>query len=124
MRHVLNTGVGTNGRVGGELDRADVGNISRGGNQLEGGLLLRVSDVDGDFAGTHVRQGRLRSVGVFYPLDGLRLTGLPRGGSSRGRGLHSFKISELASGGEKARKSSRKWWRKPRARRRRRPTRE
>ena len=124
LRHVLFLGVGPDRRVRSERELADGGNIGRRGEQLEGGLLLRVSDVDGDLGGTKVLQGRGGIVGVFYPLDSLRLPGLPRGGSGRGGGLHSFGVGELVGRGEKARKNSHRLWQKPRARRRPRPIRE
>lgn len=88
LGHVLFLGVGSDGRVRGELELADGGDIGRGGNQLKGGLLLRVSDVNGDPAGTIVLQGRSRIGGIFNPLDNLLLTSLPRGGLSWGSGLH------------------------------------
>jgi len=92
-RHVLFLGVGADGRVGGELELADRGNIGGGGDQLEGGLLLRVSDVNGDLAGTKVLQGRSRVVGVFDPLNSLFLTGWPRGGGNGRGGLRLFVVS-------------------------------
>lgn len=55
---------------------------------MEGGLLLGVSDVDGDLAGTIILQRRSRTVRVLNPLDGLRLTGLPGGGGNGGSGLY------------------------------------
>lgn len=93
--HVLYVRVGSNGRVWGELDRAVLRNIRRGGDQLKGSLLLRVSNVDGDLAGTEVGQGRSRDVWIVDPLYRLWLTGLPTGGSDRGSGLHSAQVSGL-----------------------------
>jgi hypothetical protein len=86
--NVLLVRVGSNGRVRSKLERADVGNIGGGGDQLEGGLLLDVSNVDRDLAGTVVLQGRSRAVGVLNPLDSLRLTALPRGRGNGGGGLY------------------------------------
>ena len=88
LEHVLFLRVGSNGRVRGERELTGAGNVGRGGEQLEGGLLLRVSNVDGDLAGTKVLQGRSRVVGIFDPLKGLLLTGWPRGAGSRGSGLY------------------------------------
>ena len=96
LGHILLVRVGSDGRVRGELELADGGNISGGGEQLEGGLLLRVSNVDGDLAGTKVLQGRSRIVGVFNPLNSLGLTGLPRGGGGGGGGLYFSCVSALA----------------------------
>jgi len=76
-RHVLFLGVGSDGGVRSELELADGGNIGRGREQLEGGLLLRVSDVNGDLGGTEVLQGWSRVVGIFNPCDSLFLTGRP-----------------------------------------------
>ena len=121
VAHVLILRVGSDGSVRGEGELADVGNIGRGRKQLQGGLLLRVPDVDGDLGGSEVLQGRSGIVGILNPLNVLRLTGRPRGGGSGGGGLHLLHVSELA-GGERARKNSRKWWRKPKARRRPKPT--
>jgi len=97
--------VGSDGRVRGELELADGGNISGGGEQLEGGLLLRVSNVDGDLAGTKVLQGRSRIVGVFDPLNGLWLTSLPRGGGGGGGGVDGGK-SRGQDGGQSQEQSS------------------
>ena len=88
LEHVLFLRVGSNGRVRGERELAGVGNIGRGGEQLEGGLLLRVPNVDRDLAGTKVLQGRSGVVGIFNPLKSLLLTGWPRGAGSRGSGLY------------------------------------
>jgi hypothetical protein len=80
--------VGSNGRVRSKWDRADVRNIGGGRDQLEGGLLLDVSNVDRDLAGTVVLQGRSRAVGVLNPLDSLRHAALPRGRGNGGGGLY------------------------------------
>jgi hypothetical protein len=122
LGHVLILRVGSDGSVRGELELADGGNIGGRGEQLEGGLLLRVSNIDGDLGGTEVLQGGSRIVGILNPLDRLLLTGWPRGSGSGGGSLHSFGVSELAGCCEKARKTPRKWWRKPKARRRPKPT--
>jgi len=76
--------VGSDGSIRAERERAGGGNVSGGGEQLEGGLLLRVSDVDGDLGGTKVLQRRSRIVGIFNPLNSLLLTGWPRGSGSGG----------------------------------------
>jgi hypothetical protein len=86
--HVLFLRVGSNGRVRGELEFANGGNIGRGGEHLEGGLLLSVSDVDRDLGGTKVLQGRGRVVGILNPLNNLLLTGWPRSGGNRSGCLH------------------------------------
>ena len=86
--HILVLRVGSDGTVRGELELVDGRNIGGGGKHLEGGLLLRVSDVDGDLGGAKVLQGRSRNVGIFNPLNGLLLTGLPRGGRNWRGGLH------------------------------------
>ena len=88
LGHVLFLRIGSHGRVRGELELADSGNIGRGRKQLEGGLLLRVSDVDGDLGRTKVLQGRSRLVGILNPLNTLLLTGLPRGGCNWRSSLH------------------------------------
>jgi len=92
-RHVLFLRVGSDGSVGGELEQVDGGYISGGGDQLEGGLLLRVSDVNGDLGGTKVLQGRGGVVGIFDPLNSLFLAGRPRGGGNGGGGLRLFGVS-------------------------------
>ena len=89
LRHVLFLRVGPNGRVRNEVEAAGVGNVGRGREQLEGGLLLRVSDVDRDLSGTKVLQGRSRLVGILDPLNSLVLTSLPRGSGNRSSGLDS-----------------------------------
>ena len=95
MRHVLFLRVGPNGRVRNEVEAAGVGNVGRGREQLEGGLLLRVSDVDRDLSGTKVLQGRSRLVGILNPLNSLVLTSLPRGSGNRSSGLDSARVNEL-----------------------------
>lgn len=82
-------GIRSDGGVRHKLERAGVGNVGGGRDQLERGLLLSVSNVNGDLAGTEVLQGRSRSVGVLNPLDGLVLTGLPRGGGGGRSGVNS-----------------------------------
>ena len=93
-RHVLVLGVGSDGGVRGELELADGGNIGGGREQLEGGLLLRVSNVDGNLGGTKVLQGGSRGVGVLNPRDSLFLTRWPRGGGNWGGGLRLFAVSD------------------------------
>ena len=93
-RHVLVLGVGSDGGVRSELELADGGNIGGGREQLEGGLLLRISNVDGNLGGTKVLQGGGRGVGVLNPRDGLFLTRWPRGGGNWGGGLRSFAVSD------------------------------
>jgi len=93
-RHVLFLRVGSDGSVRLELELVDGGNVGGGGEQLEGGLLLRVSDINGDLGGTKVLQGRSGVVGIFDPLNSLILTSLPRGGSNGRGGLRSFGVSD------------------------------
>jgi len=69
--------VGPDGRVGFESEAVDLRNIDRGIDQLERGLLLNVSDVDGDLARAIVFQGRSGAVGVFYPVNSLVGSGVP-----------------------------------------------
>lgn len=78
---------GPNFRIGLETDLIDFRNIDRGFDQLEGGLLLGVSDVDGELARAIVLQGRSGMVGVFYPANGLVGVGCP---GSRGDWLGSL----------------------------------
>ena len=56
--------------------------------------MLRVSDVNGDLAGTEVLQGRSGVVGILNPLNSLFLTGRPRGGGDGGGGLHLFGVND------------------------------
>ena len=94
LRHLLFLRVGSDGSVGGELELGDGGNISGRREQLEGGLLLRVSDVNGDLGGTEVLQGRSGVVGIFNPLNSLFLTSWPRGGGNGRGSLCLFGVSD------------------------------
>jgi len=83
--------VGSDGRVRSELERGDVGNIGRGRKLLEGGLLLRVSDVDGDLSETEVHQCRRGIARIAHPRNVVGLTSWPRGASNWRRGVKGSK---------------------------------
>lgn len=80
--------VGSYGRVRGELELADGGNIGRRRDRLEKGLLLRVSDIDGDLARAKILQGRSGIIRIVNPLNILLLAALPTGGGNWRSGLH------------------------------------
>lgn len=98
--------IGPNFTVGLETDLVEFGNIDRGIDQLEGGLLLNVSDIDRDLARAVVLQGRSGIVGVFNPANGLVDVACPGSGGNWRGGLYSIRgqrirLHEGRSKGEK-----------------------
>ena len=91
--HALLVRVWSNSGVRDELERAVLRNIRRGGYQLKRSLLLRISNVDRDLAGTEVRQRRSRVVWIINPFYRLLITALPTGGSDGGGCLRSARLA-------------------------------